>query len=211
VRLIVDELGKASGGFSTQIGDASNEVANALVRTTTNLQSVATECERIVRTTESTVKQFQLLVTGMSAATADIVSAHDALKGTAQPLQTLVERAAGLIHSVDHQVSTIRGAAESLQNTSAQMSQMQDTLGSSWRDYETRFADVDKSLGASLSQLRDGFDLYGEKIRDLNAGLDANLSKALSDLSSVISELHESFEELHALPTKPPAAGQVRA
>ena len=67
---------------------------------------------------------------------------------------------------------------------------------------------MDKSLGNSLDQIRGGFDLYAEKIRELNAGLDTHLSKALSDLSSVINELHESVEDLQA--AMPASVGQGR-
>lgn len=198
VRKVVEQIDGAAGGFSAKIGGASQEVAAALLTTSTNLQKVVDECQRIVRNTESTVQRFDGLVTSVSAATTDIVSAHEALKTTAAPLQEVAGRTAMLISSVERQVNAIGEAAESLKTTSSTLKDVQDTLKSSWSEYERRFIDVDQSLGNSLDQLRNGFDLYAEKIRELNAGLDTHLSKALSDLSSVINELHESVEELQA-------------
>src|SRR6185436_18816049 len=109
---------------------------------------------------------------GVSAATQDIISAHQALRATAQPLQAVAARTATLISSVERQVLTIGVASDSLDATSKHMKEVQEILGSSWREYGERFADVDRSLGSSLELLTNGFDLYGEKIRDLNAGLD---------------------------------------
>lgn len=203
VRKVVEQIDGAAGGFSARIGGAGQEVAAALLTTSTNLQKVVDECQRIVRNTESTVQRFDGLVTSVSAATTDIVSAHEALRATAAPLQEVAGRTATLINSVERQVNAIGEAAESLKTTSGTMKEVQDTLKSSWSEYERRFVDVDQSLGNSLDQLRSGFDLYAEKLRELNAGLDTHLSKALSDLSSVINELHESVEDLQtAMPVR---------
>lgn len=198
VRRVVEQIGNAAGGFSEKIGGAGQDVATALLGTSTNLQNVVKECQQIVKNTEATVQRFDGLVTGVSGATQDIVSAHAALKATAQPLQAIAERTATLIGNVDRQVATIGAAADSLQTTSKHLNDMQGTLSSSWGEYERRFADVDKSLGNSMNQLTGGFDLYAEKMRDINSGLDTHLSKALSDLSSVINELHESIEDLQS-------------
>jgi ABC-type transporter Mla subunit MlaD len=198
VRTVVEQIDGAAGGFSAKIGGASQEVAAALLTTSTNLQRVLEECDRIVRNTDTTVQRFGGLVASVSAATTDIVSAHQALKGTAGPLQEVAVRTATLISSVERQVNSMGAAAESLKTTSGTLKDVQDTLKSSWSEYERRFIDVDKSLGSSLDQLRSGFDLYAEKIRELNAGIDTHLSKALSDLSSVINELHETVEDLQA-------------
>jgi ABC-type transporter Mla subunit MlaD len=203
VRKVVEQIDGAAGGFSARIGGAGQEVAAALLTTSTNLQKVVDECQRIVRNTESTVQRFDGLVTSVSAATTDIVSAHEALRATAVPLQEVAGRTATLISSVERQVNAIGEAAESLKTTSGTMKDVHDTLKSSWSEYERRFVDVDQSLGNSLDQLRSGFDLYAEKLRELNAGLDTHLSKALSDLSSVINELHESVEDLQtAMPVR---------
>ena len=142
------------------------------------------------------MQRFDSLVSSVSGATADIITAHQALKATATPLQDVAVRTATLITSVERQVNSIGEAAESLKATSGTLRDMQDTLKSSWSEYERRFANVDESLGNSLDQMKNGLDLYAEKIRELNAGLDTHLSKALSDLSSVINELHESVEDL---------------
>jgi ABC-type transporter Mla subunit MlaD len=198
VRRVVEQIGTAAGGFSAKIGGASQDAATALLSTSANLQNVVKECQRIVSTTEVTVQRFDSLVASVSAATQDIVSAHAALRTTAEPLQAVAESSAALIRTVDRQVATMGTAADSLQTTSKQLNDMQDTLSSSWREYERRFSDVDRSLGDSMEQITRGFDLYAEKIRELNSGLDVHLSKALSDLSSVINELHESVEELQA-------------
>jgi ABC-type transporter Mla subunit MlaD len=203
VRKVVEQIDGAAGGFSERIGGASQEVAAALLTTSTNLQRVVGECDRIVRNTEATVQRFDGLVTSVSAATSDIVSAHGALKTTAGPLQEVAVRTATLISSVERQVDAIGEAAGSLKATSITLKDVQDTLKSSWSEYERRFVDVDESLGNSLIQMKNGLDLYAEKIRDLNAGLDKYLSKALSDLSSVINELHESVDDLQtAVPAR---------
>lgn len=210
IRKVVEQFDSAAGGFSARIGDAGQEVSAALLTTSSNLQAVVNQCVRIVANTEATVQRFDGLVINVSAVTQDIVRAHEALKGTANPLMEVAGRMATLVGSVDRQMHTIGEAAESLKLTSGTLKDVQDTLKSSWSDYERRFADVDKSLGNSLLQLRDGFDLYAEKLRELNAGLDQYLGKALSDLSSVINELHESVDDLQAAMAGGAAPGQGR-
>lgn len=195
---VVEQIGEAAGGFSDKIGGAGQGVAAALLTTSNNLQNVVSQCQLIIKNTEATVQRFDGLVVGVSAATEDILTVHAAMKATAQPLQVVADRTATLISSVEQQVVMMGAAADSLQTTSKHMNDVQDTLSSSWSEYERRFKDVDTSLGNSLDQLKGGFDLYAEKIRDLNAGLDTHLGKALSDLSSVINELHESVEDLAA-------------
>ena len=87
-----------------------------------------TQCQQIVKNTEATVQRFDGLVASVSAATQDIVTAHAALKATAQPLQDVADRTATLISSVDRQVATMGAAAESLQTTSKHLNDVQDTL-----------------------------------------------------------------------------------
>lgn len=201
VRTVVEQIDGAAGGFSQKIGGASREVAAALLTTSTNLQRVVEECQRIVRNTESTVERFDGLVTGVSAATQDIVDAHEALKTTAMPLQEVAGHTAMLISSIERQVNVIGGAAESLRETSTALKDMQDTLTTSWSEYEQRFASVDESLGNSFDQIKKGFDLYAEKIGELNAGIDRHFSTALGELSGAIGELQESVDDLQAAVT----------
>ncbi|WP_291980617.1 hypothetical protein [Luteitalea sp.] len=210
VRNVVEQISGAAGGFSTTIGGAGQEVATALLTTSAHLQKVVDECQRIVEHTGATMQGFDGLVTRVSFATQDVVGAHEALKETAMPLREVATRTASLIGSVDRQANTIGAAAESLKATSENLKNMQDTLQASWADYERRFAGVDQSLGNSLDSMRNGFELYAEKIRDLNAGLDTHLSKALSDLSSVINEFHETVEDLQAALPVQAAQGQRR-
>jgi hypothetical protein len=128
VRRVVEQIGEAAGGFSDKVGGAGAGVAAALLTTSNNLQNVVTQCQEIVTHTEATVQRFDGLVKSVSAATEDTLTAHAALRATAQPLQTI--------------------------------------------------------------------DLYAEKIRELNSGLDTHLSKGLSDLAGVVHELHETVEDL---------------
>lgn len=210
VQRLVAHLEGAAGGFSKTIGGASNDVSKTLKSTTASLGSVADACREILLNTDVALQRFDALVTKVSAATQEMAGAHTALKGTAVPLQQLAERTTAAVGSVERQVAVIGGAGKSLEATSAMLNEMQQKLQTSWASYEQRFAGVDASLGKSLEGMTRGFDLYAEKIGELNAGLDKHFSRALTDLSSAVAELHESVEDLAAASQSRPPQGPVR-
>ncbi len=210
VKRLVQQLEGAAGGFSTKIGGASQDVSTALVATSASLERVADACRETVLNTDVTLQRFEGLVVKVSAATQDMAGAHAALKGTAVPLQQVAERTAAVVGSIERQVGLMGSAATSLEATSTTLNAMQNTLQSSWAAYEDRFAGVDTSLGQALDGMKGGFELYAEKIRELNAALDKHFSKALADLSAAVYELHESVQDLQAVSPPKPPQGQAR-
>jgi ABC-type transporter Mla subunit MlaD len=215
VQRVAERLEEAATGLSSVIQgagqtvaagitEASNAASDQLVHSSAQLQGVIEQCRRILVGSEAVVERFGSVVVTVSGLMQEIATAHEALRCTATPLQTTADRVAYVAGAIGNQVQLIASAAESLQATSAQLNEMQASLSSTWDGYERRFRDVDEALASSLQQIVDNVNLYAEKIREMNSGLDTQFSKALGGLSGAILELQGGVEDLQTVMSSVP-------
>jgi len=74
-------------------------------------------------------------------------------------------------------------------------------MESSWEGYDSRFADVDQSLGQAVQGLAQGYQTYQDAVNGRLAELDTRLGDAVSRLATIVEEVQDAVDNIDAATT----------
>ncbi len=180
-----DEMREASSQFREQVAPLSNQIGR--------FEAAVESLETKLSAQRSAFEDVASRVREITQVTGETI---DELRSATSPLNSVSERLASTAEAIDNAGQSFNGTQEHLQRLSSEISDAVEIMQTSWADYQSRFENVDESLGEVVNKLVGGADLYRQNVQEFVTELDTNLQRAVGSLGAGIKSLEESVEEL---------------
>lgn len=195
-----DRLSEASSGAAKAIADAGRDSADNMRTVQEGFDKTANDLSRIAPVLEqwesSTGKAISALAATLSsmrqtlgessALGAELSKANQELRAALEASDSRIRAGTEAVVKANENAA---GLATSLTST---QSQMQVT----WEKYESRFAEIDSSLGTAVQNLGLAFQDYQDGMKNQLGSLDNHLGGAVGSLSGLVGELSDLVSSL---------------
>lgn len=186
-----DEMREASSQFGEQVAPLSNQIGR--------FESAVGSLEAKLLAQRSAFEDVASRVREITQVTGETI---DELRSATSPLNSVSERLASTAEAIDSAGQSFTVTQEQLQRLSSEISGAVDTMQTSWSDYQSRFENVDESLGQVVNELVSGADLYRQNVQEFVTDLDSNFQRAVTSLAAGVESLEQSVDELVELQEK---------
>lgn len=204
---LADKL-KTSGETATKgMQEAVAAVTDDLTRTAVKaalqitgslngMEKAAESLSQSTRRSERTLDDMTGFVDQINSLRGTIDNAQRSIKDAAEPIRVATQE---IRVSSDRTADTLTRTTTLVErvNTSvATLEKHQESVAQAWRQYQERFAGIDRSLAQVFRQIDEGLSGYCDQVKRFANELDHTTSKTIHDLASVTHELGQSIEDL---------------
>ncbi len=191
-RGLVSELSVAGARMRESGQAAAQDIAGALA----TFSEGVTRLERVSSAQAELAPRLEELAAGLRDAGATVLEAHRAFASSLEPTRSAVRGLETAGRRLADSLAAMERLVEEATAAGRAMHEGQQRMANAWQDYTTRFQGIDQSLQRAFEKLMEGLQGYTEKIREFHGELDEHIGKAMTNLASATSELHEAVEDL---------------
>ncbi|BAZ93751.1 uncharacterized protein FOKN1_1353 [Thiohalobacter thiocyanaticus] len=184
-----DSIQGAAGTEMEAFAETVRSLNDNLVTSVNELSEVAKDIGTITGDTAKILDRTGELVN-------EIQEAYEHLTGAADPLVAAADRVQEGSAALQDAALKVTGSTDSIGQAVENLAELQENVKAAWDDYQSRFEDVDNSLGRTFQEIDDGLSRYTSSMREFVEQLDAHASSIVRDLSGAVKELGEGIEEL---------------
>ena len=189
--------------FGKRFGDAGSELVETISTATTQMEKIAASIERSTTAADRHANKLIDAGTAAEGISTALSSAASEFKAATSPIR---EATASVNTAVTRVQELLAAHGEVTGRQSQAMSEISDKLGETaeaatkaWREYRSRFEDVDKALAAALDKIKDASGEHASALNEQTGRIDKALADAVDRLKSALdplSDLAESMEDL---------------
>jgi ABC-type transporter Mla subunit MlaD len=150
-----------------------------------------------------TVEKIGIASEAMGETANTFVTISSELKTSFDLIETVSRRFENIVIGLEEAADSIEKtnnqntqAIEVLKEGVEQLRASQESLVETWKDYQTRFENIDQSVEGFFQKLQDGIQAYAEQVHNFMGGMDKAMAGVTQDLGSVAGETKEVVEEL---------------
>lgn|GEM_PF-2141979 len=191
-RGLVSEVSVAGASMRESGQAAAQDIAGALA----TFSEGVTRLERVSSAQAELAPRLEELAAGLRDAGATVLEAHRAFASSLEPTRSAVRGLETAGRRLADSLAATERLVEEATAAGRAMHEGQQRMANAWQDYTTRFQGIDQSLQRAFAKLMEGLQGYTEKIREFHGELDEHIGKAMTNLASATSELHEAVEDL---------------
>lgn len=196
VNEIVDKLGTAGSSAADNLRKSGEGAAESISGASRDLHAAIKGLNQLIEQNQNLFRDHAAQLREIRSVIDSIKSTQNAFEAVGKPIEaslTLMRESARQMAEGQRSIASLAGE---VQATAAQAHRVQEAATQAWASYEGRFGGLDKALKDSFTEITRGVGSYTEQVKSFVTGLDKEFQTALNALSAVISELHESVEEL---------------
>ena len=214
VNEFTESLQGAAGEEMKAMGSSIKDLTAMMVEQTESMSSTHEELQEGAR---KSLSSMDISVDKLSQTVEKMGIASEAMGETANSfvnISTELKTSFDLMETVSRRFENIviglEETADSIEKTNNQNAQAigvlkegveqlwtsQQSLVETWKDYQTRFESIDKSVEGFFQQLQEGVQSYAEQVHNFMGSMDKAMAGVTQDLGSVAGETKEVVEEL---------------
>jgi hypothetical protein len=204
----VEAVTKVVDDFVEQFEAANKRLAERIDAAMARLESFGANVARAGDNADSSARRLAdagvaaerlggQLVSGGQAVTAELGKAAGAMGTAAEPVRRASEAILAAVRDSNQAIAEQRKAAEALATSFTATS---TAAANAWRDYQTRFEDVDEDLKEVLTSLTRDMQQRAEQLADFARKIDLNTGRAVDRLATLVDDL--------AVAQSPPPSGR---
>ncbi|QJR82161.1 methyl-accepting chemotaxis protein [Alteromonas pelagimontana] len=201
-------------GIADAVSDLAAGMSEAIKGVTSELEKAA---DKMAKDLAAAIDNVTQIATQLKLASGEMTSLSESNKQIHAELSETLEQSKGLIEQAAKANVEFREVAaefasygkavkehtdalfKSTQSTESFVSELlsgQKEIESSWKEYQERFADIDKSVEKLFSSLSDGLQSYAKNTEDYVINLDKHAAEVVQSLAGATQDLSETVEGL---------------
>lgn len=192
-------LTEAGTLVNQQLSASGSALANALQSGATHFIQAQ---QQLTQTFEHSSQTFQVITTQLNGLQARLQQTGELLMTTHAPLQQVAHHLTEAIAQVHDLVAAVNGMSrmliETSQETTINFSESTQAVTQTWQKYQGHFERVDEDVAKIFVELSNGLEAYRQQVEHFTGRLEESLTVSVKALSSLIAELVEAIEDLHA-------------
>jgi methyl-accepting chemotaxis protein len=196
-------ISTAFAAFGTRFEQASEGLVDTLRSTAGRMESLASSIERSAQASDSHASKLtdagaaaEGIATTLNRAANDLQSAAAPIRSATDTIGTAVTR---VQESLSRQTETANQNQTAIASIADRLSQTSESATKAWTDYRSRFEDVDKSLAASLDQIKSASGEHAAHLNEQVGRIDNALAGAVDKLSAALEPLTELADQIEDL------------
>ena len=197
---MTETLAQAAAGTSEALAQGAGKAAGSLETAAAGVremlgtvgQSLTRQANGLAETAEKLATRIGELDRATREAVAPFAAGAADLRRTAEAAQAATTRLVPLASGLSTAAEQIGRAAQRFEEAQAGAAKLSQDISAAAQ----RFEGVDHNLGETLDALGSALDAFRQKIQEFVAGTDNNLSQAATHVSSMVSLLDETLQEL---------------
>lgn len=170
---------------------ASASVEDALGRINTAMESLG----GVVTTADALRQRLDQSIVELHGLGETMASSHQEWGAMIPTIRAASESFRESGETIAHAGQDISATTKATQDQVAELREAQEDIRQSWEDYSSRFTQVDQSLERVFIQINEGLEAYTTQVRNFSLELDREMSKSITALAGVVSELQEVLDE----------------
>ena len=199
VQRAADESGRAMTASLARFGEeferASAGLVQALQTTAGRMEAIAGAIERSTRASDDHTLKMTSAAASADGIASTLGRAANDVQAAAAPIR---DATATISNTIVNTRELMRQQTESAEANRAQLEavavQFQQTAAAAseaWRDYQERFADVDRALASALDQIKNASSEHAGHLNSHVGKLDSALGEAVDRLSNALDPLQD--------------------
>ena len=191
-----DQTSLAGAAFSKEMEDASNNLSDSHAPLADQISRFRATVDSLDAKIESQRNAFEDVAGSVREITNDVASTINELRSASSPLVEVSNQFSAAAREVGTASKEISESHQEFRALSDMISKTVSSMETAWKNYQSRFEDVDESLAGAIQQLVTGADAYREHVTAFVSGLDQELDKAVRSLGGGITALKETIDDL---------------
>jgi hypothetical protein len=183
----VSEVTENLGARIASLSEALHAVEGAFRAQTQHMDTVSAR-------SRETADAFGRVAGDVRSATQPMLAQSERVAHAADRMATSV---AGSVDQLSAAQQAASGIAHELSTHMERIGQVWDEIGRAWDRYETRFTQVDEEFGRAADRFREEVSRHQDAMRTFVQDLDRHTESILSRISSTVSDLDASVQELN--------------
>jgi chromosome segregation ATPase len=196
-------ISAAFAAFGSRFEQASEGLVDTLRSTAGRMESLASSIERSAQASDSYATKLAEAGSAAEGIATTLNKAANDLQTAAVPIRSATETIGLAVTRVENSLSRHTEVANQNQTAIAlvadRLSQTSESATKAWEDYRNRFEDVDKSLAASLDQIKNASGEHAAHLNEQVGRIDNALAGAVDKLSASLEPLTELADQIEDL------------